>query len=166
MCCCRYDRLLTAVRVSGRGPGVPPGMCVVGVSVVGEEVMKGVTTEYQRGQVSVYPPFLPPLLSLPPPLPTSSVPPPSPFSPVSCLFSLSTLPSTSPHSAPSLRAVPWYAGWDTSHSRPSASSWSRSSGHMEWQPTSSMTARNWTLLKTYKWGPSIKQICIQVAHRI
>ena len=52
-CHCRYDKLLSSVRSSGRG-APPPGMCVVGVSVVGEEVMRGVVGEYQRGQVSVY----------------------------------------------------------------------------------------------------------------
>ena len=48
---CRYDKLLSSVRSSGRG-APPPGMCVVGVSVMGEEVMRGVIGEYQRGQVS------------------------------------------------------------------------------------------------------------------
>ena len=53
MCChvCRYDRLVSAVKGSGHGV-VPSGMCVVGVSVLGEEVMKGVTAEYQSGRVS------------------------------------------------------------------------------------------------------------------
>ena len=49
---CRYDKLLNSVRSGGRG-APPPGMCVVGVSVVGEEVMRGVIGEYQRGRVSV-----------------------------------------------------------------------------------------------------------------
>ena len=40
-----------AVKGGGSG-GVVPGMCVVGVSVVGEEVMRGVLAEYQRGGVS------------------------------------------------------------------------------------------------------------------
>ena len=38
--CYRYDKLLSVVKSSGRG-APPPGMCVVGVSVVGEEVMRG-----------------------------------------------------------------------------------------------------------------------------
>lgn len=45
---CRYDRLLKGVKGSGE---VSPGMCVVGVSVMGEEVMRGVVAEYQRGRV-------------------------------------------------------------------------------------------------------------------
>ena len=48
--CYRYDKLLSVVKSSGRG-APPPGMCVVGVSVVGEEVMRGVIGEYQRGRV-------------------------------------------------------------------------------------------------------------------
>ena len=49
--CYRYDKLLSAVKSSGRG-APPPGMGVVGVGVVGEEVMRGVVGEYQQGQVS------------------------------------------------------------------------------------------------------------------
>lgn len=48
----RYDKLLSAVKSSGRG-APPPGMCVVGVSVMGEEVMRGVFGEYEKGQVTV-----------------------------------------------------------------------------------------------------------------
>lgn len=48
---CRYDKLLSAVKSSGRG-APPPGMCVVGMSVMGEEVMRGVFGEYEKGQVT------------------------------------------------------------------------------------------------------------------
>lgn len=47
----RYDKLLSAVKSSGRG-APPPGMCVVGMSVMGEEVMRGVLGEYEKGQVT------------------------------------------------------------------------------------------------------------------
>ena len=36
------------------GGGVSPGMGVVGVGVVGDELMRGVTAEYQHGRVNVY----------------------------------------------------------------------------------------------------------------
>ena len=39
--------------MKGGSGGVPAGMCVVGVSVMVEEVMRGVMAEHQRGGVSV-----------------------------------------------------------------------------------------------------------------
>ncbi|CAI8051318.1 eIF-2-alpha kinase GCN2 [Geodia barretti] len=47
----RYDRLLSGLKSCG--DGVSPGMGVVGVGVVGEEIMRGVTSEYQHGRCPV-----------------------------------------------------------------------------------------------------------------